>query len=144
VSESNRKHGYNGDVLIGGVRVASVSKWTMNTEPARSRVDAFQDPHGKYVQGRRDMQGTIEGYIDLDPSSPANGNAAFLAACKDNTTVTLKLMPDADDASDFFNGGAKLGVSIDCPENGPVTFKGTWVAAADGADWEGAGLLAGA
>ncbi|HEX7769193.1 MAG TPA: hypothetical protein VF422_04100 [Dokdonella sp.] len=142
--ESNRKHGYNGEVLMDGVRVASVSKWTMNNEPARSRVDAFGDEHAKYVQGRRDMQGTIEGYLDLDSASPADGNAAFLAAAKDNTTVTLKLMPDADDSGDYFSGGAKLGVSFECQENGPITFKGTWVAAADGADWAGAGLLAGA
>ena len=144
MSESNRKHGYNGEVLIGAVRVASVSKWTMNTEPQRARVDAFGDPHGKYVQGRRDMQGTIEGYIDLDSASPADGNAAFLEACKANTTVTLKLMPDVADTADFYTGGAVLGVSLDCPENGPVTFKGTWAAAADGADWAGAGLLANA
>lgn len=139
--ESNRKHGYNGEVLIGAVRVASVSKWTMNNEPNRARVDAFGDEHAKYVQGRRDMQGTIEGYIDLDSASPAEGNAAFLEAAKANTTVTLKLMPDVDDASSYFSGGAKLGVSFECPENGPITFKGTWAAAADGADWAGAGLL---
>lgn len=145
MSANNRKHGYKGDVYIASTRVASVSKWTMNNAPARAATLCFQDPHQKYVQGARDMQGTIEGFIDPDPDSPAEGNVAFLEAAKANTIVTLKLIPDTDDSSDYFSGGAILGLdNIEVDANGAVVFKGTWAAAAGGTDWAGAGLYANA
>lgn len=140
MSSNNRKHGYQGEVLIGGVRVASVSKWTMDNKADRADVSAFNDAHKKYVQGLRDMQGTIEGFVDLDSASPAEGNAAFFTACKNNTVVTLKLMPDAGDSADYLSGGAVLDCKLEVDVAGAVKFTGTWAASGE-TDWAGAGLF---
>lgn len=138
--ENNRKHGYQGQVELDGSTLASVSKWDMDNKADRAEVLCFGDAHKKYVQGARDMQGTIEGFIDPDSASPADGNVRFLEACKAGTVVTLKLLPDGGDSSDYYSGGAVLDVKISVAANGAVTFAGTWAAAANGADWAGAGL----
>lgn len=144
MASNNRKHGYQGQVLIGGVAVASVSKWTLDMTASRADVTCFGDAHKKYVQGIRDMKGTLEGVVDLDSASPAEGNAAFLNACKANTLVTLKLVPDSvDNVADYFSGEAVLDVQIECDANGAIKFSGTWAASGE-TDWAGAGLLASA
>jgi hypothetical protein len=140
--ENNAKHGYNGEVMMDGVRVARVSKWTIDNKADRAKVSAFGDAHHKYVQGRRDMQGTIEGFLDLSSSSPSDGNAAFFAACKNGTIVVLKLMPDVDDTADYLSGGAVLDCKIEVAESDAIKFSGTWAASGE-QDWAGAGLMSG-
>lgn len=137
--ENNRKHGYKGQVEIGGVAVAAVNKWTLNMKADRSDVSAMNDAHKKYVQGHHDVQGTIEGFVDLSSSSPAEGNAAFLQACSGNTVVTLKLLEDADESGNYWSGGAVLDVQVSVDQKGAVTFSGTYAAASE-TDWARTGL----
>lgn len=137
--ENNRKHGYQGKVEIGGVVVAGVNKWTLNMKADRAEVTAFNDAHKKYVQGHRDMQGTIEGFLDLSASSPAEGNAAFLTAASGNSVVTLKLLEDGDESSNYWSGSAVLDVQVSVDQKGAVTFSGTWAAAGE-TDWARSGL----
>lgn len=139
MGENNRKHGYKGQVEIGGVRVAGVNKWTLNMKADRQDVTAFGDAHRKYVQGMHDIQGTIEGFVDLSTSSPAEGNAAFLVAAAANTVVTLKLLEDSGSASDYWSGGAVLDVQISVDEKGAVSFSGTFAASGE-TDWARSGL----
>jgi hypothetical protein len=129
-----RKHGYKGQVMVAGVAVASVSKWALSMPADRAKVTAFGDAHHKYVQGLRDIKGTISGFIDLDASSPAEGNAPFLDACESSTPVVLKLVPDSDTATDFWTGSAVLDVSVEVSVEGAVSFSGTF-AAAGNTDW---------
>lgn len=137
--ENNRKHGYKGQALIGGVVVAGVNKWTLDMPADRTDVSAFGDAHKKYVQGLHDVKGTIEGFVDLSTSSPAEGNAAFLQACAANSVIVLKLLEDSGSASDYWSGGAVLDVKIAVDQKGAVTFSGTFAASGE-TDWARAGL----
>lgn len=139
--ENNRIHGYNGEVLIDSVRVAGINKFTLNMKADRADVSAMGDAHKKYVQGHHDVQGTLEGFLDLSSSSPADGNAAFFVACAGNSVVTLKLIEDNDNASNYWSGGAVLDAQITVDQKGAVTFSGTFAAAGE-TDWARSGLAA--
>jgi len=119
-----RHHGKNGKVMLGTTPtvVGSISHWTLNAATDKSDVTAFGDTNKQYVQGLKDVKGTIAGwYDDVDHS--------WFDAADGGVPVTLQLIPDSTQATKMWSGLAYVDASVDCPANGPITISGDWVAA---------------
>ena len=118
-----RFHGKNGQMKIGLTVVASINKWTLNAKTDKSDVTAFGDPNKVYVQGLKDLKGTIGGWFD-------DSEDALFAAADSATPVTLELTPDVSlEATHVWTGPAYLDCSIEVPANGPVSVSGEYAAA---------------
>lgn len=137
----DRHHGYKGRFKVADAVVASLTAWTLNMTPERANVRCFGDAHNKYVQGPPDMQGTFEGCLDFDPSSPAEGNAGLFASAFAGSQVDIDLIPNNDKPTQMWSGPGVLGISsVNVPATGAATFSGTWAAAASDTDWALAGV----
>ena len=123
-----RRHGKNGSVLMdptGGVTyvaIVSLDSWTLDATSDNVDVTCFGDTNKQYVKGLPDYKGDIGGCWDA-------ANVVIFDAAFAGTPVGLKLVPSSLDATAFFSGKAYVDAGIDCPADGAVTTKGTWVAA---------------
>ena len=117
-----RYHGKQGQVKIGGSVTLSLNKWNLDLATDKEDVTAFGDLNKVYVQGLKDLKGSISGWFD------SSEDDLFIAA--DATTpIAMELMPVSTLTAVKWTGTAWLDAAIDCPANGPVTVSGDFVAA---------------
>ena len=84
--------GLNGEVLVGGVKIARVTKWDINpTVGETAWGDSDSEGHTNREPGRKDMTGNIEGKLDQAD------DVTLLFEAGDKVTLTLWLSNTALD-----------------------------------------------
>ena len=99
-----------------------LNAWTLNLATDKFEVTSFSDTNKTYVQGLKDIQGTISGFWDDTETKPFAGAAS-------TTGVKLYLYPDSTTATKYAYGIAWLDASIETPVNGAVTLSANFAAA---------------
>jgi len=99
-----------------------LNSWTLNLATDKFEVTSFSDTNKTYVQGLKDIQGTISGFWDDTETKPFAGAAS-------TTGVKLYLYPDSTTATKYAYGVAWLDASIETPVNGAVTLSANFAAA---------------
>lgn len=122
-----RYHGRRG-VVYGSttgagtaVKIASLSKWTLDMATDKVDVSAFGDTNKQYVQGLPDVKGELSGWWDDTDDSLFDG-------AESTDGVKLYLYPATTAAAKYFYGPAWLDASIDVAANGAISVKGGFVA----------------
>lgn len=99
-----------------------LNAWTLNLQTDKFEVTSFGDSNKTYVQGLKDIQGTISGFWDDTETKPFAGAAS-------STGVKLYLYPDSTSSSKYAYGTAWLDASIETPVGGAVTISANFAAA---------------
>ena len=122
-----RYHGAKG-VIYGSttgtgaaVNLISLSKWSLDMATDKVAVTAFGDLNKTYVQGLRDIKGTISGFWDSTDDS-------LFDASESADGMKLYLYPASTAATIYFYGPAWMDASIDVDSAGAVTVSGNFVA----------------
>jgi len=122
-----RYHGKSGVVYLSttgaGAATATVSLSAYTADFATDKVDvtAFGDANKTYVQGLKDIKGTLSGYLD------DTGLSVFTAA--DSTDgIRMYLYPSSASPTVYWYGPAWLDASISVPATGANTLSGNFVA----------------
>ena len=84
-------------------------------------VTSFGDANKTYVQGLKDLTGTLSGFWDETDTKMFN-------AADSTTGCKLYLYPSSDAISKYFYGPAWLDASINVGVNGAVTMSGNFSA----------------
>jgi len=92
-----------------------LSHWTLDSATDKIDVTSFGDANKTYVQGLKDLKGTISGFFDDTESKP------FAAADSASGSI-LYLYPSADAPTKYWYGPAWLDYSIDTSVSGAVTM----------------------
>jgi hypothetical protein len=99
----------------------SLSGWTLDLATDKSDTTCFGDANKTYVQGLKDVKGTVTGFLD------DTGLSLFTAA--DSTDgCKLYLYPSSASPTVYWYGPAWLDASIGVPVTGPNTLSGNFVA----------------
>jgi hypothetical protein len=127
---AGRIHGKNGQMWRGDAAspVAhtvqnDIRSWTLNLGKDKVDVTAFGDTNKQKVLGLPDFTGTFSGFWNT-ASSPD-----LFDIILGSTPVTLKLVPNLNDPTYYFQGLAYLDGSVNCDSQGAVTIDGTFDAA---------------
>ena len=122
-----REHGKAGRVMMSAssttVPVTVVlSEWTLNMATDQVEVTSFGDANKTYVQGLKDLQGTISGFWE------SASDQLFIAA--DSSTGTLMyLYPDVTNHPvAYWYGLANMSASISVSATGANSISGTFSA----------------
>jgi len=122
-----RYHGKSGVIYASttgsgaATTTTSLSGWTLDLSTDTVEVTAFGDPNKTYVQGLKDIKGTITGFLD------DTGLSIFTGA--DSTDgVKLYLYPSANSPTVYWYGPAWLNASIAVPVSGANTLSGNFMA----------------
>lgn len=122
-----RYHGKKGVVYLSttgaGTAVAAVSlnNYTADFSTDKVETTSFGDPNKTYVQGLKDIKGTISGYLD------DTGLAIFTSADSVDG-IKMYLYPSSDSPTVYWYGPAWLDASIAIPVAGANTLTGNFVA----------------
>lgn len=123
-----RYHGQKG-VVYGSttgtgtaINMVSLSAWTLNMATDKVEVTAFGDPNKTYVQGLRDIQGTLSGFWD-------SADDSLFDAAESADGMKLYLYPASTAATIYFYGPAFIDASIEVSATGACTVNGNFVAA---------------
>lgn len=121
-----RYHGKKGIVYIstsasGSASAVTLSEWTLNMATDKVEVTSFQDANKQYVQGFKDLQGTLSGFWD-------DTDAQFFPATDSTDGIKMYLYPSSDAATKYWYGPAWLDGNLSVASNGAVTFTGSFVA----------------
>jgi hypothetical protein len=124
-----RYHGRHGVVYMSAtgsgtaINVISLSSWELNMATDVVEVTAFGDANKVYVQGLKDLTGTINGFWDsaddtmFDAADSADGVKLYLYPSSDAPTVYF-YGPAWVDASITTGVSAAIGVSCNFRANG--------------------------
>lgn len=122
-----RYHGKSGaaygSTTAAGVAapLISISGWTLDLSTDKSEVSAFGDPNKVYVQGLKDIKGTLTGFLD------DTGLSLFTAADSVDG-AKLYLYPSSAAPTMYWYGTAWLDASIAVPSSGPAAITSNFVA----------------
>lgn len=123
-----RYHGKGGVVYMSSsgsgtaVSVASLSEWALDQSVDTVEVSAFGDSNKQYVQGLRDVSGSLSGFWE-------DSQDALFDAAESSDGVKLYLYPSSLAPTIYFYGPAWVSASINVPISGAVTISATFVAA---------------
>ena len=104
-------HGRKGVVYMSttgsGTAGATVSltEWSLSMATDTVETSAFGDPNKNYVQGLKDVSGTISGFWN-------DANEVLFAAADSADGVKLYLYPSSDATTRYFYGPAWVDVSV--------------------------------
>jgi hypothetical protein len=122
-----RYHGNKG-VVYGSVtgtgtavNMVSLSAWTLDMATDKVEVTAFGDLNKTYVQGLRDIKGTLSGFWDSSDDS-------LFDASESADGMKLYLYPASTAATIYFYGPAFIDASINVSVSGAVSVSGNFVA----------------
>jgi hypothetical protein len=87
----------------------------------KSEVTAFGDANKTYVQGLKDVKGTLTGFFD-------DTNTNIFTGADSADGVKLYLYPSSNAPTVYWYGPAWLDASVSTPVSGPVTISGNFVA----------------
>jgi hypothetical protein len=122
-----RYHGNKGVVYgsIVGTGVAtnfiSLSAWSLDMATDKVEVTSFGDVNKAYVQGLRDIKGTISGFWD-------SADDSLFDASESADGMKLYLYPASTAPTIYFYGPAFLDASISVSVSGAVTVTGNFAA----------------
>lgn len=122
-----RYHGKGGVVYMStsgsgtAVNVASLTEWTLNMATDKVETTAFGDANKTYVQGLRDIQGTITGFWE-------DSQDALFDASESADGVKVYLYPASNASSVYFYGPAWVDASINVGVNGAVSLSANFSA----------------
>jgi hypothetical protein len=126
-----RLHGKTGRVQMdpaGGVALVTVgdlNTWSLDMATERVITTAFGDTNVRRVAGLPDFSGDLGGFWNaLSSSSPA-----YFAAVLAGTPVTLRLIPNTNDPTVYFQGLSNVDGGVSVSATGAITMKGKWDAA---------------
>jgi hypothetical protein len=121
-------HGQGGRVYMstsgGGTAVQQVAltSWSLDMPTDRVEVTSFEDNNKVYVQGKRDISGSLAGYYDDTDDS-------LFDAADSSTPVKMYLYPTSAVATQYFYGTAWVDASIEVGVDAAITVSGTFQAA---------------
>lgn len=122
-----RYHGNKG-VVYGSttgtgtaVNFVSLSAWSLDMATDKEEVTAFGDLNKTYVQGLRDIKGTISGFWD-------SADDSLFDASESADGMKLYLYPASTAPTIYFYGPAFIDASIAVDVKGAVTVSGNFVA----------------
>lgn len=101
--------------------IAQLSEWSLNMATDKVEVTCFGDANKTYVQGLRDISGSISGYWNSASDDLFDG-------AESTDGIKLYLYPSSDASAQYFYGPAWLDMSISDPVNGAVTISGSFAA----------------
>lgn len=123
-----RYHGQKGAIYgsTTGTGVAtswiSLSAWTLDAATDKVEVTAFQDANKTYVQGLKDLKGTISGWWD-------SADDSLFDAADSADGLKLYLYPATTASTIYWYGPAYIDASINVAVNGAISVTGNYVAA---------------
>ena len=126
-----RRHGSKGQVKMdptGGattVAIGALNAWSLSLERDKADVTCFGDTTKQYVLGLPDISGDLNGVWD-EALSPE-----LIRVALGEVAVMLELIPSTTTPTHMFTGLAYLSTGVDCPADGAVTMKGSFVGAGD-------------
>lgn len=122
-----RYHGKSGVVYLSttgsgaATTTTSLSGWTLDLSTDKVEVTAFGDANKTYVQGLKDIKGTLSGFLD------DTGLSLFTGADSADG-VRIYLYPSSASPTVYWYGPAWLDASIAVPVSGANTLSGNFVA----------------
>jgi hypothetical protein len=122
-----RYHGKSGVVYAStsgtgaAATTVGLSGWTLDMATDKSEVTAFGDANKTYVQGLKDVKGTLTGFFD-------DTNTNIFTGADSADGVKLYLYPSSNAPTVYWYGPAWLDASVSTPVSGPVTISGNFVA----------------
>jgi hypothetical protein len=120
-------HGRKGMVYMStsgsgnATAMVALTEWSLNMATDRVEVTAFGDANKTYVQGLKDLTGTISGFWN-------DANDALFDASDSTDGVKVYLYPSTDAPSKYFYGPAWVDASITTGVNAAVSISGTLAA----------------
>ena len=111
------------DTLAGPVAfIPSLTKWTLDMATDKIDVTAFQDANKVYVQGMKDIKGTIAGWWD-------SASDALFDAAESGPACRWCCIRRRWRRRRYFGGPAWLDASMEVDSKGAVAISGEFVAA---------------
>lgn len=126
-----RLHGKNGRIQMdpaGGaalVTMGDLNSWTLDMGTDRVEVTAFGDTNKQRVSGLPDYSGDLGGFWN----AVATSSPVYFAAVLAGNPVTLRLIPNNNDPTVYFQGLANIDGGVSVSATGAVSTKGKWDAA---------------
>jgi hypothetical protein len=123
-----RYHGNKGIIYLSPTKTGtaaptvSLTTWSIDMSTDTVEVTAFGDPNKVYVQGLKDIKGTIGGWFD-DTSDAIFDAADSVDGC------FLYLYPASTAPTKYWYGPAWMSASVDVDVKGAIGTNGTFVAA---------------
>jgi hypothetical protein len=114
-------HGKSGVVYLSTTgtgtaqNVSSLSAWTLDLDTDLVETTAFGDANKTYVQGLRNIQGTISGFWN-------DAETKLFTASTSSDGCKLYLYPSANATTKYAYGPAWLSVSVDTGVGDAVTI----------------------
>ena len=121
-----RYHGKAGAMYLsttgsGAAASLTVSEWSLNLATDRVETTSMQDTNKTFVQGLKNIEGTLSGFFDETDTKLWTGS--------DSTDgVKIYLYPSTNAATHYWYGPAWIDGSIANSVSGAVTFSGTFAA----------------
>jgi len=121
-------HGQKGRVYMSvsgaGVAVQQVAltSWSLDMPTDRVEVTSFEDGNKVYVQGKKDISGSLSGFFD-DTSD------LLFQSADSATPVRMYLYPSADAPTVYHYGTAWVDASIEVGVDAAVSITGSFQAA---------------
>lgn len=121
-----RYHGKKGLVYIstsgsGSASVITLAEWALNMATDKVEVTSFGDANKTYVQGLKDVQGTLSGFYD-------DTDTKLFTAADSTDGIKMYLYPSSDALAKYFYGPAWLDASVNVPVGGAVSVSGNFSA----------------
>jgi hypothetical protein len=122
-----RYHGKGGVVYMSStgsgtaINVASLSEWTLNMATDKVEVTAFGDANKTYVQGLKDITGSLSGFWE-------DSQDALFDGADSSDGVKVYLYPSSLAPTVYFYGPAWVDASINVGVNGAVGITANMVA----------------
>jgi hypothetical protein len=119
-------HGKKGVVYIstsgsGNASSIQLTEWTLNMATDKVEVTSFGDANKTYVQGLKDLQGSLTGFWD-------SADTKLFTAADSTDGIKMYLYPSSDAAGLYFYGPAWLDASITTGVSAAVAINGSFVA----------------
>ncbi len=121
-----RYHGKKGIVYVSttGTGVATsvtLTEWTLNMNTDKVETTSFGDANKTYVQGLKDLQGTLSGFYDESDSK-------LFTAADSTDGIKMYLYPSTDAPTKYWYGPAWLDASITTGVSAAVSVSANFVA----------------
>jgi len=122
-----RYHGKSGVVYLSttgsgaATTTTSLSGWTLDLSTDKVEVTALGDANKTYVQGLKDVKGTLSGFLD-------DAGLSLFTGADSTDGVKMYLYPSSASPTVYWYGPAWLDASVAVPVSGANTLSGNFVA----------------
>jgi hypothetical protein len=122
-----RYHGRNAVMYISttgagtAVPTVSLSTWSLDLSTDKVEVTAFGDANKTYVQGLKDIKGSVSGFLD-------DTGLSFFTSADSTDGIKMYLYPSSAAPTIYWYGPAWLDASIDLGVGAAAALSGNFVA----------------